>query len=242
MSVTTPSFTFTYDFSLAEMQAIVAGAMGSDLTRQHLADILQPQFADPKSTLAIALQRKGLCFDQERLLNKVECLEPQKLKALQEAIASVLSVSPFDLFGGDLLPSAHVLRAFGLVAPTGKPAWGYVVIVIEGGRHFHEVVLHPEPGKLNVPGSTIDKLAGAAVIRVHELRGLVAEQPDNLLAALCYWLTLKSGERYLRVNEDAAGDVSVAPISTADLRNDMIDGSLRKFVLPGVNAPWPRNI
>lgn len=230
---------FTYDFSLAEVQAITAGAMGFDIARQHLADILQPQLTNPNSTLSIVLRRERLWVDAERLLNKLESLPPQKLKAFQETIARVLSMQPSEIFGTGILPSPHVLRAVGLAAPTGAPAWAYCPIVIEGGMYVHEVVLYRDPGNLKAPDTTIEKLAQAAVERVRELRDGASTHPDDFLAALCYGLTLASGERYLRVHEDVEGRVGISPIPVADLRHDLMDGSLRGLVLPGVNAPPP---
>jgi hypothetical protein len=231
-------YNFAYVFALTEMQVIIAGAMGHDLTQQHLADILKPQLSDKQSALSLALARKGLRLDEDRLLSKLENLDPQKLRAFQETIERVAGTDPFKLFEeGDVLPSIHVLRSLGLAAPTGKPSWAYVVILIEDGRYIHEVVLHEHAENLSVPDVSVEKLSQAAVERVRELRDDGHPESDTFLGALCCAMVVNSGEHYLRVSEDAEGKITVTKIPDTHLRGDIADGSLRRLVLPGVNAP-----
>ncbi|MHA6297908.1 hypothetical protein [Devosia sp. CAU 1758] len=232
-----PHYNIKREFSLAEVQVIVAGVLGTDTSERHIADSLRPQLENPNSTLSLVKARAGLEVDNTRLLAKIEALAPGKLRALQEAVGRVLALGPSEIFGGGDLPSVHVLRRFDLAPPVAARASAFVVVQLEGGRHVHEIVLHDVLESPGFPQTSVGDAANALVQRVHEARQGKTPTKDTLMRMLALALVLASGHENLRVFEDMDGTVTVFQVPLEALRSDVADRSLRNLVLPGVNAP-----
>ncbi|KAB0678446.1 hypothetical protein [Aureimonas leprariae] len=228
-----------HTFSPAEMQSIVGGALGNDLRTTHLADCLRPQLEDNQSVLSIIIRRNRLSVDARALLQKLEALEPQELIVLQRTVENAvasLEDEPDGVFGVRGVPCINVLRAAGLVVPSGTAAWGFFIVVLDGWAHVEEIVLHHRPIGRILPTLSVKEHAERLVeiLRTLMKNSLVASQ--QALFRECYALAVASGFRLARVHANGA-DVSVVEIPIRDLQSDMRDGGLGNLVIEGVNAP-----
>lgn len=228
-----------HKFSPAEMQSIVGGALGNDLRTTHLADCLRPQIEDNQSGLSIIIRRNRLSVDARVLLQKLESLEPQELSVLQRTVENAvasLEGEPDGIFGVRGVPCINVLRTAGLVVPSGKAAWGFFIMVLDGWKHVEEIVLHHRPNGRVRPILSVGEHAKrlVEVLRTHMKNPLVAS--EQALYRECYALAVASGFRLARVHANGV-DVSVVEIPIRDLQSDLRDGSLGNLVIEGVNAP-----
>jgi len=229
--------------SATEMQMVVAGAMGDDLGENHLVDVLAPQLCDPASTLRLVMQRKRLRLNPYALLDKLNALPPAELSALHRKLAATLEeYRPVDLLLGGYLPSIHMLRVAGLVAPAGRAAWGLCSVVLEGENWFvYQIALGSDPGGSPASTETADQIAEALAFAVGRWRDQTSSAMHQLISDLVQISDLahklaRLRGRYLRVHQNR-GDVWIAEIPVQDLREDAACGDLEGLVLEGVNAP-----
>lgn len=224
---------------LAEMQCVVAGTSGYDLTGQSILGVLQPQLMDKSSTLRIVMKKTKCGASAPRLLDKLEALSSADQNDLALALHNLHSqFDPIELLGESGWPDPSVLRASGFVAPTSPVATAYCVFVLHDDDYTHEMVLYNKLETIADQGQiSMHERAVAAVRLVKLLRSDDRRQEDNdWLAWLCYQLVAKVGSPYLRI-EEKHGTVSVTPIPAAHLRSDLADKGLRSLTLAGINAP-----
>lgn len=226
-------------FGLGEMQAIVAGVMGHDLATKSLKGILRGQLEDSDSTLCRVLKQQKTGVSPAKLLSKIETLSSTALDILQRSIASLHNTyTPSDVFGEGWLPDPSILRAAGLVAPTGKVASGYCVVVLKNHNGFHvEVPLYCDfsAGAPNIDLSAQD-CAEDAVHLAHRVMTNSYDEDSAWLSTACSLVAIKTGQRYLCIEQDGEA-VTTVPIDPTSLRNDLRDGSLKGLAISGVNAP-----
>ncbi len=174
--------------------------------------------------------------DGDRLAHKLERLNDSVRSAIVAGARRALTLPPSFLLGSRELFARQALQAAGLAPLSEDPAWGFVVVRL-ANYSFLELPVRHEPSQIElVHDHTLAEIGhGLRDYAEAVLSGYRGKNDDIGYQMACYLLK-KSGQQYLRVEEDRDGGVACETISREALRCDVSDGSL-DLLLVGVNAP-----
>ncbi|TXN22863.1 hypothetical protein [Methylobacterium sp. WL9] len=175
--------------------------------------------------------------DGAELAGKLECLNESVRQAVVAGARRALTLPVPFLVGPNGLFSQQALQATGL-APLAENLDCGLVIVRLAELDVLELPVRHDAGQIGLARDhdLIDVCIG---LRDYAKAVLLDgdESGDEIGYRMACYLLKKSGRQHLRVEEDKFGNVALLNISLEALRSDILDGSMRKILLAGVNAP-----
>jgi hypothetical protein len=201
--------------------------------------------------------RHGICkslgVEPEQVTTWLSRLSKEELSVLQQKTQAFWKVPHQESFpsipGSPLLPSLAVLAHVGLIEPESHAWWGYCNVKLNNER---SIEFDPGVAGLGIPAfmDNVPADQGSQIlvrlVREHllSLQGAKKLQGpkegvayEGLMTCQAFALATHLGSRYLRVVEDAEGDVRFFSIPATDLLSDINQGYLEGLVVEGINAP-----
>jgi hypothetical protein len=225
-----------HKYSAADGQALMAALMGTTCPPANVFELVATAVNDPSSFLRTHVARR-VTVNFPELLKKLGDETPQHLEILQKCITAACNVESDHLVDKGGLPCIHALRRVGLVAPTGKTAWG-LALVRTRDLAADQWELRNNPKDVPTVQGSREELCRQLVDLTHRMRG--SETPaDFKVHMVCrLYSVMKLTEWFnFRVEEVDGGQANVVEIETRVLFDDICRGDLKELTIQGVNAP-----
>lgn len=204
----------------------------ADVQAQAVSELLRQSARRPQSPLQSAQN-----IDGEVLACKLDDLDDSVLQAVIASARRALALPPAFLLAARGRFEHQALQAAGLAPLSEDPAWGFVLVRLANYWCLELPVRH-DPSKIHLERDHACSDVGHDLCDYAKLVLAQSSEAndDNGYKMACY-LIKKSGHQHLRVEEGEDGCVTIVDITVKELRDDLVDHSLKPLVLVGVNAP-----